>query len=180
MVVSLICSYTTPLGAQNISLLYKERLVNLLERSLIFAYCGGDGICTNRTTLEFTYDSIKNAVVYGIEPAYVDMKFIKCVACNLKVNSAASHNLSEVAHSAQQAVGYSRSAAGAQGNFGGSFVFYWNIQNSSRTFYYLLKICCIVIFKSAVYTEACPERSRKQTLARGCTHQSKGSQVQSY
>ena len=120
MLVGEISRFPASRSPHDEALLDKERFVYLLKRSLILSYRCCNRIRTYRTTLELGYDGLQNLVVYCVQSPLVDVKGIKRITGDFKVDGAASHDLCEVSYPSQQRVRYTRRSAASEGNLIGS------------------------------------------------------------
>src|SRR5439155_6213210 len=63
-----------PRRSLQIALLYKERLVDLLQRAGVFAHGYGDGTQAHRASLEFLDDGLEDPRVHVVEPVLIDVE----------------------------------------------------------------------------------------------------------
>ncbi len=59
------------------ALLYKERLIDLFQRSLVLPYSRSYGIGPDRTSLEFGYYCLENLIVNRIQSPLVYVQGVK-------------------------------------------------------------------------------------------------------
>ena len=116
MLIGKFRRFPAPWSSHDEALLDQERLINLLKRTLILPYCRRYRICSHRTSLELGYYRLQDLVVNGIQSPLVDVKCIKRITGDFKVDGAASHDLCEVSYPSQQRVRYTRRSAASEGN----------------------------------------------------------------
>src|SRR5262249_28352773 len=105
-------------GARQESLLHQERLLALLERSPIFADGGGDRRESHRAPVELLDDRLQDAGIHVVESELIDVESFEGFRRDGCRDRSAGAHLGVVPHPLQQAVGDTRGAATAAGDFG--------------------------------------------------------------
>ena len=95
------------------SYLHKIRLVHILKRDGLFADGSGESFKTDRTAVVKVDNCFEHSAVGVVKSKLVDLKLIKGIACDFKIDISVALDLSVIAYAFKQAVGYTGSSAGA-------------------------------------------------------------------
>ena len=162
------------MGTYYESFLDKERFIYFLEGSLIFTNGSSYCISSDRTSLEGIDDSTQYLIVYSVESAGIYLKFIESVLSYLNIYLSISHHLGEIAHTAEECIGNTRSTAASHGYLLSCLIVYIYFKDRGASLNYTLKILNIIVFQGAGNTKAGPEGSCKKTAAGGSSYKSEG------
>ena len=155
----------------------QERLVDLLDRSGVFADGRGDGVQSYGTAAELFDDRSEDLVVHLIESARVDIERRESDLCDFEVDVPFALDHGEVAHSAQQRVGDSGRAARAERHLVRRVVVDRDVQNARRAFDDAGQHRGVVIFQMALDAEARPQGRGQQAAACGGAYEREGRQL---
>ena len=111
MLVGQVCHLTATGRTLEETLLYEERLVDVLYGSGILAKGGGYGPKSYGTALELIYYGRQDAVIDLIQTVFVNIKRLQSYIGNGECNAARSLDLRKVTHAAQQGIGYTGGSA---------------------------------------------------------------------
>src|SRR3712207_124445 len=155
----------------------KERLIDLLDGSGVFAQRGSDGSQSHRTSFKLVDNGAQNLVVYLVEPVAVDVQRFEREPGNVRIDGACPFHLRKVPHTAKQGIGYTRSAAAARRYFRRCRNGARHIEDGSGTADDRTQHIVVVILQVQIDAETRAKRSRKQPAACGCTHKRERTQV---
>ena len=154
-------------GAHEVALLDEVGLVDLLHGAGILAHGGGYGVDTHGATLELVDDGGQYADVHVVQSVAVHIKSLQGIAGYIQRDGAVALDLREVAHAAQQAVGYTGGAARAPRYLDGALAGDLHLQQRGRAVDDAGKRLGVIVLQTAVDAEAGAQRSREHAAARG-------------
>ncbi len=167
-------------GALQEALLDEEGFVDFLDCAGILSYRCADGAETDGTTLELVDDGEQYAVVDLVEAVAVDVEGLKGVACYGEVDAAGATHHGEVAHSAEQRVGYTRRAPAAESDLLRRLFVDADAEQSGGALDDGAEQFVVVVFEVALYAEAGPEGSGEASRAGGRSDEGEGGDCELY
>src|SRR3984957_14636549 len=78
------------------SFLYKERLIDLLQRTGFLTYRRSDRRNSNRAPFEFLNNGSQNAVVHFIQAMFIHIQRPQCMLCDPKIDHSIAEYLREI------------------------------------------------------------------------------------
>lgn len=180
MAVSQFRYFASARGTFQESLLYKEGFVDLFEGPGIFAEGGSDSRESYRASFEFIDDGSKDTVVDFIESVMIDIQCFESMTSNLKVYETVTLDHREVAYSAEQGVGDTGSASGAEGDLARGIVRNSCPEQGCGPAYDSAEHIMVVIFQMAIDSEAGAKGSGQQSGAGRGTDEGEGGEGKLY
>ena len=165
MMVSHLGGDSSSLGAHDEAFLYKERLIDLLERALVLTDSGGYCIGSDRAALESGDYRAKDLVINRVQSPLVDLQLVKGVTGYVKIYMPVPHHLGEVTDTLEESVGDSWRSTASQSDLLGSLVVDRHVQDPSATAHDPYQIRSVVIFKGTVDSESFAQRRGEQSAS---------------
>ena len=131
----------------------KIRLIDLLERTGIFAQCRCNRRQTHRATFELVDNRYQYFVIDFIETVLVDIQSFESDTGNLYCNAPASFHLGKIADTAQKGIGNTRCPTAAHGNLHSRLSRTGNLQNRSRALHDMAQYRMVIILQMAINAE---------------------------